>query len=130
MAEKNVIITKKARKKLVRARAGDITLPKVVGMAFGDGGVDEGGQIIAPTEDQDALKNELLRKAIDGYQVIDEEPATVRYKCTLLENELAGKNISELALYDSDNDLVCIKTFSKKGKDDDIEITFSLDDVF
>ena len=32
---KNVIITKTARKKLVQARAGIITLPKIVGMAFG-----------------------------------------------------------------------------------------------
>ena len=32
---KNVIITKTARKKLVQARAGAITLPKIVGMVFG-----------------------------------------------------------------------------------------------
>ena len=32
---KNVVITKAARMKLVKARAGAITLPKVVGMAFG-----------------------------------------------------------------------------------------------
>ena len=31
----NVIITKKARKKMVQARAGAIALPKIVGMAFG-----------------------------------------------------------------------------------------------
>ncbi len=37
---KNVIITKKAREKLVKARAGAIQLPKIAGMAFGNGGVE------------------------------------------------------------------------------------------
>ena len=45
---KNVIITKTARKKLVQARAGAITLPKIVGMEFGSGGVDSSGNVIAP----------------------------------------------------------------------------------
>ena len=35
---KNVVITKTAREKLVKARAGVIVLPKIVGMAFGNGG--------------------------------------------------------------------------------------------
>ena len=30
---KNVVITKKAREKLVKARAGDLTLPKKIGRA-------------------------------------------------------------------------------------------------
>ena len=30
---KNVVITKKARENLVKARAGAITLPKIIGMA-------------------------------------------------------------------------------------------------
>ena len=49
---KNVIITKTARKKLVQARAGAITLPKIVGMVFGSGGVDSSGNVIAPSENQ------------------------------------------------------------------------------
>ena len=39
---KNVVITKKARENLVKARAGAITLPKIIGMAFGEGGVRYG----------------------------------------------------------------------------------------
>ena len=46
----NVIITKAAREKMVKARAGAITLPIVTGMVFGDGGVDENGEVIAPVE--------------------------------------------------------------------------------
>lgn len=124
----NVIITKTARKKLVQARAGIITLPKIVGMAFGEGGVDSSGTVIAPAENQTALKKELYRKAIDGYSVTSD--TSVRYECTLSESELAGKDISEIGLYDSAGDIVCIKTFTKKGKDADIEMTYTLDDVF
>lgn len=51
-------------------------------------------------------------------------------ECTLTESELAGKSISEIGLYDASNDLVCIKTFTAKGKDDDIQMTYTLDDVF
>lgn len=126
--EKNVIITKSARKKLVQARAGAITLPKIIGMVFGDGGVDASGNVIAPNDNQTALNHEIFRKVIDGYSLISE--TTCRYECTLSESELEGEYISEIGLYDADGDLVCIKTFTKKGKDSDIEMTYTLDDVF
>lgn len=124
----NVIITKKSRKKLLQARAGDITLPKIIGMAFGSGGVDTSGNVIAPLENQETLKAELLRKPVRGHSFIGE--TTCRYECTLSESELAGQYISEIGLYDAEGDIVCIKTFTKKGKDADIEMTYTLDDVF
>ena len=52
---KNVVITKKARENLVKARAGAITLPKIIGMAFGEGGVNSSGTVIAPAESQSRL---------------------------------------------------------------------------
>ena len=55
---------------------------------------------------------------------------TCRYECTLAESELAGKEISEIGLYDTNGDIVCIKTFTRKGKDDDVEQTYVLDDIF
>lgn len=125
---KNVIITKKSREKLVKARAGAIQLPKIVGMAFGNGGVDSGGIVIPPTESQSELTSELYRKEIDGYSF--PEDTTCRYECTLSESELAGEEISEIGLYDEDGDIVCIKTFMRKGKDDDVEQTYTLDDIF
>lgn len=128
MAAKNVIITKAARKKMVQARAGVIALPKIVGMAFGDGGTDASGNVIAPSESQSALKHELYRKPIDGYAFTSD--TTCRYECTLSETELAGEVISEIGLYDASGDIVCIKTFKDKGKDDDLEMTYTLDDVF
>lgn len=125
---KNVIITKKSREKLVKARAGAIELPKVVGMVFGDGGVDSAGTVIPPTEDQSELTHEIYRKEIDGYSF--PEDTTCRYECTLSESELAGEEISEIGLYDAEGDVVCIKTFTRKGKDDDVEQTYTLDDIF
>lgn len=127
-ANKNVVITKAAREKLVKARAGAITLPKVVGMAFGNGGVSADGMVIKPSDDQETLANELYRKAVDKYSF----PAdtTCRYECTLTGSELAGAEISEVGLYDEEGDIVCIKNFTRKGKDDDVEQTYVLDDIF
>lgn len=124
----NVIITEIARQKLVHARAGAIVLPKIVGMAFGNGGVDAEGGIISPVEGQRALVNELYRKPIDGYSFPN--GTTCRYECTLLEAELAGEEISEIGLYDEDGDILCIKAFKRKGKDGDMEQTYVLDDIF
>ena len=125
---KNVIITVASRRKMVQARAGAISLPKIVGMAFGNGGVDSEGKVIPPTENQSGLTSEIHRKVIDGYSF--PEDTTCRYECTLSESELAGEEISEIGLYDEEGDIVCIKTFTRKGKDDDVEQTYVLDDIF
>lgn len=71
---------------------------------------------------------EEQKKAIDGYTFPND--TTCRYECTLAESELAGKEISEIGLYDTNGDIVCIKTFTRKGKDDDVEQTYVLDDIF
>lgn len=113
---------------MVQARAGAISLPKIVGMAFGNGGVDSEGKVIPPTENQSGLTSEIYRKVIDGYSF--SEDTTCRYECTLSESELAGEEISEIGLYDEEGDIVCIKTFTRKGKDDDVEQTYVLDDIF
>lgn len=126
MAE--AVITKIAKIKMLKARAGDKPLAKIVGMAFGSGGVGSGGEIIKPKSEQNALNNELLRKEIRNHAYIGD--TACRYTCVLEANELAGKNISEIALYDSDGDIVAIKNFATKGKDADIEMTFNIDDVF
>ncbi len=127
MAE-NVIITKKARENMVKARAGALVLPKITGMAFGNGGVNADGTVIKPEEGQAALANELYRKEINSFEFV--EDTTCRYTCTLTEPELAGEDISEVGLYDENGDIACIKNFKSKGKDGDMEMTFTLDDVF
>lgn len=126
MAE--AVITILARKKMLQARAGAAALPKITGMAFGTGGVDVAGTVIAPTAEQTSLNAEQMRKVIDGYEFLSE--TSCRYACTLAASEMVGKDISEIALYDEEGDLVVIKNFSAKGKDDDLEMTFNVDDKF
>ena len=125
---KNVVITKAARIKLLQARAGDIVLPKIVKMAFGDGGVDADGTVIPPSENQTALTSEFFRKNISGHTYPEETKC--RYECELDFNDCVGKEISEIALIDEDGDAVGIKTFTRKGKDDDVKQTYWLDDIF
>lgn len=88
-ANKNVVITKVARMKLVQARAGATVLPHIVGMAFGNGGVNTDGSVINPSEKQTELANELYRKPIDKYSFPTD--TTCRYECTLRADELAGR---------------------------------------
>lgn len=121
-------VTTRAKKKMLQARAGIAALPKITGMAFGDGGVNSSGVVVVHSADQNALHHELLRKPIDGYEVVSE--TKIRYACTLTADELAGEYISEVGLYDANGDMVAMKAFTKKGKDGDMETTFECEDTF
>lgn len=122
------VITKIGREKLCKAHAGDITLPIITQMAFGNGGVDESGTVIATTGEEVALRNELLRKNIDSHTF----PITTtgRYSLRLGKEELADQTISEQGLFDAEGDLVAYKTFLPKGKDGDMEFIFDMDEIF
>lgn len=124
----DAVVTLKARKKMVRARAGEAELPPIVGMAFGTGGVTEAGIPIIPSSTDEGLKQEIFRKPVDSYTFTDD--TTCRYLCTLAVSECANEDISELGLYDSEGDIIAIKTFKAKGKDADLEMTFRVDDIF
>lgn len=126
MAE--AVITTKAKQKLLKARAGDQALSKIVGIAFGDGGVSSSGEVIIPEPSRNTLNNELMRKEVSEHTYIDD--VTCRYSCTLEARDLVGKSISEMALYDAAGDLVAIKNFFPKVKDADVEMTFNIDDSF
>lgn len=128
MSSLNTIITVKGRENMVKARSGDISLPAIVGMAFGDGGVDAGGNVKTPTANQSTLNDELYRKTITSHEYVNS--TTCRYYCTLTTSEMVGTSISEIGLYDANGDLVMIKNFLPKGKDSDIELTFYIDDIF
>lgn len=127
MAEKQVV-TLAARKKMLRARAGEIKLPKIVGLVFGDGGVDANGNATMPSENATGLTHEILRKPYKTYSMLSD--TTCRYEVELDENELGGMDISELGLYDADGDVLNVRHFSRKGKDDDMSMTFWMDDAF
>lgn len=124
----NAVVTVSARNKMMKARAGEIKLPKIIGCVFGDGAVDEDGNVLNPNETDSTLRNEIFKKQIDGYEIIS--PTSCLYRCTLENNELSGKIINEIGLYDEDGDVVAIKTFFSKGKDDDLKMTFEIEDIF
>lgn len=102
-------------------------MPKIVKMAFGDGGVTSGGTIITPAENQISLNHEIGRYDITEHTVVSDTQVT--YYCKLDESMLNGKEISELALVDEDGDLLTIKNFAAKGKDSDFVFTFAVSDT-
>lgn len=122
------VITVKGREKLCKAHAGEIPLPVIAKMAFGNGGVGENGAIISATGEETALKNELLQKEIEEYSF--PMSTTCRYSVRLDKLELANETISEQGLIDTDGDLIAYKTFLPKGKDDDMEFVFTMDEIF
>lgn len=123
------VVTNLAKAKIVKARAGLIaTLPIVVGMAFGNGARNGNDYREAVSSDTE-LQNELLRQDIDKSE-LQADGISVLYSCTLAKDTLGGCDINEIALYDSEGDLVVIKTFTNKGKDDDMEMVFSILDQF
>jgi len=123
------IVTNIAKKKIVQARAGLIpALPRTIGMAFGDGAAS-GSSIRMPLATDVSLQHELHRQLIDGVALQPDEISAL-YITTLAKETLAGQVINEVALYDEDNDLLAIKTFSNKGKDGDMEMVFEILDRF
>ncbi len=121
------ITTTIAKKKMLLARAGQQELPAITQMAFGSGGVNVAGEVLEPSEGQQELREEIYRKDIDKFEIIID--TQIKYYCTLDENELVDKDISEIALVDADGDLVTIKNFKAKGKDSDFEMTFKINDT-
>lgn len=123
------VVTNVAKSKIIRVRAGLLSkLPKINGMAFGDGASD-GSSVRTPLASDTALQNELHRQDIDGVE-LQEDQISALYTTTLAKATLAGKNINEIGLYDEEGDLVAIKSFSNKGKDDDMEMGFDIMDKF
>ncbi len=117
-------VTTKGKEKLLKARAGAITLPKIVGFAFGEGGAS--GGTVKPIGE--SLADEFLRKPIDEY-ILKTAENKCEYYCTLNGSEGNGKNISEIGLYDSAGDIIMIANFLPKGKDSDVSMRFEIDDV-
>ena len=122
------VVTNVAKGKIVKARAGMGTVPKITDMAFGDG-AGGGNGCRAPLPADTALQHELLRQDIDG-AVLQDDGISVLYTCTLAKATLAGETINEVALVDAEGDLVAIKSFADKGKDGDMEMAFSVLDKF
>lgn len=121
------ITTTIAKKKMLLARAGQQELPVITQMVFGTGGVNLAGEVLEPADGQQELKEEIYRKDITKVEIVSDTKIT--YYCTLDEDELVDKDISELALADADGDLVTIKNCKAKGKDSDFILTFKINDT-
>ena len=130
MAAAKGVITVAGRRKLCKAHAGDMVLPKIKQMAWGDGGVLEDGTPKQTTGEETGLYNLLLKKDIEAHTYTDEAQTTCRYTATLEADELTGKEISELGLFDEDGELISYRTFLRKGKDADIPQIYDMDEIF
>lgn len=128
-SSKNSTITLARRINLAKITRGAAeAIPKITHIAFGDGGIGEDGQPLAPQETQQALHNEVKRYEIDS--VATPVDTTNRYTVTIPETDLVGKNLSEMALIDADGVFAAVKNFLPKGKDEDVRFTFEFDDEF
>lgn len=130
MSENKGVITVTGRMKICKAHAGDMVLPAITQMAWGDGGVDENGVPKIATGNEISLYHELMRKDIEKHEFINAEGTTCRYKATLEKGEQTGKEISEIGLYDANGDLIAYRTLMRKGKDEDIPQTYDMDEIF
>lgn len=126
----NGVITLTGRKKFCKAHAGDMTLPVITHMAWGDGGVDENGTPKTASGNEIGLYQELMKKEIETHAYTDEAETTCRYTATLERGELTGSEISEMGLFDEEGDLIAYRTFMRKGKDADIPQIYDMDEIF
>lgn len=124
----NSITTIAAREKFAKAHRGDITLPKITQVGWGDAGHDSNRNPITPTGSESMVPGEFTRKNIDGssYPI----PTTLRLNVSLLASEGNGKDVSACGLYDSQGTLIALKTFKPKAKDDETEIYITWDEEF
>lgn len=131
MAQTNyTVITDHRRELLCKITSGAVSaLPAVSHIAFGDGGVGGDGVPLEPAGSQTALRHEVGRYPVSlgpKYPI----PTTARYTATIPKGDLAGVSISEAALVDADGGLCAIRNMLPKGKDEDVEFTFTFDDEF
>lgn len=122
------LITHIAKKKMIQARKGEISLPVIAGIAIGDGAATENNELSKPSEMDNCLKHELLRREYARCEEISE--TCFRYRMELGVDELAGKVINEAALYDTDGDLLAVRVFTGLPKDEAMEMAFEFDDMF
>lgn len=123
------IVTKARRKSLAEITSGKITsIAPIAYIAFGNGGVDEFGDPRQPSDEQTALFSEIARYPAGNATY--PTATTARYTIEIPEAELAGAEISEVGLFDSNGVLCAIKTMYVKKKDDGIKFAFEFDDKF
>lgn len=129
MANTNTVITNWRREQLCRITSGAIdTLAPITEVAFGDGALDENGEVMPPSAAQTVLLHEIGRYGIDRVEY--PVSTTARYTVTIPAADLAGAQISEAALVDSEGNLCAVRNMLAKGKDEGVAFIFTFDDEF
>ncbi|WP_201028439.1 phage tail protein, partial [Leptospira weilii] len=95
-------------------------------IAFGTGGIVSGSPR-SPQDSDTGLQNEVFRKLVE---IQNNPDGTRSFKATIKQSELIGMNINEIGLFDEDGDLLFIKTFPSKPKDNLIVYDFIINEEF
>lgn len=121
------VITAIRRKKMADATNSTGKIAKAKWIALGSGGVDADGNIITPLAENVQLNHEVIRK--EYASSVQTSDTSYEYVIQLEEDELVGTFISEMALIDSEGDVIAFSNFLPKGKDE-TETTFTIEDNY
>jgi len=121
-----VITTNEGREKYAQYLAGEIPLAEATHIAWGDGGYD-GTEVIDPDPSWVEVPGELLKKTLENKQAVD---FVCEMEGFLETTDLVGEDISAAGIYDNDNDLIAVATFSPIPKGEEDEITFNWNTAF
>ncbi|MGL5717815.1 MAG: phage tail protein [Paraclostridium sp.] len=112
----NIIKTNAGRKKRIDRYNGTIAnLPNITHVAVGDGGKNADGTLKYPNGSMTALFNEVYRTTVTFENVDDFSLKFIILLNSTTTPSLAGKDINEIALIDSEGTLITIETFSLFG---------------
>ena len=123
-----VVTTNRVRAKMAKAIGETGRIAIVKELAFGIGGVDEHNEPIAPSVDDNTLKNEVFRIPVEN--VSYPMGTTVEFDVVLNRPEFNGHEISEFGIIDEDGDFAGIQTFPIVTKSDLATLKFYWDIEF
>lgn len=126
---KKSVITLYRRIKLAQVTSGEIErIPKIAYMAFGRGGTDESGEPLTPSEEQTELNDEICRVPINNVEF--PIATAVMYTAILPRGQYTGEKFNEFALVDEDGCLCAVQNTYTKQKDEDLAMTWEIEDQF
>ena len=124
----NSVTTVTAREKFAAAHGDGSAVPQITNVGWGTGGHDANRQPTQPSGSLTSVPGEVLQKAIEGHSY--PIATTARFTVKLEKTEANGSDISSCGLYDSAGDLIAVKHFAPKAKDNETEIVITWDEEF
>lgn len=116
------------RKRKAAHNAGAIVMAPIAYIAIGDGGHNPDNTAKSANSSATALNHEVLRKPLAS--IIQEDEFSSTGIGVIDADEIPGGVISEAALYDANNYLVCIKNFPAKYLEEGETYSISLKQRF